>query len=122
DHVEAIICSMTLEERMRPKLLNGTRRARIARGSGTSVEQVNALARQYETMRKMMKQLKSGGLLGRLAGRMMPGGGKQSAQAKEAALASLQGQGRLAPVGRSPKAEKERKDRRKLEKKRRKAN
>lgn len=122
DHVEAIICSMTTEERLRPKLLNGQRRARIARGSGTSVEQVNGLTKQYETMRKMMKQLKSGGLLGRLAGRMMPGGGKDLSMGKEAALASLRGQGRLAPAGRSAKSEKDRKDRRKLEKKRRKAN
>jgi len=119
DHVEAIICSMTTEERLRPKLLNGSRRKRIANGSGTSVEQVNALAKQYDSMRKMMKQLKSGGLMGRLAGRMMPGGGKELAQAKDAAIAGLRSQGRLADVDRDSKA---RKDRRKLEKKKRKAN
>jgi len=54
-HVEAIILSMTPEERRRPAVLNGSRRARIARGSGRTVQEVNALLKQFEQMRKMMK-------------------------------------------------------------------
>src|ERR687887_860153 len=55
--VEAIIQSMTPQERTNPKILNGSRRARIARGSGTTTQQVNALIRQFDEARKMMKQL-----------------------------------------------------------------
>jgi len=54
-HVEAIILSMTPAERREPKVLNGSRRARIARGSGRPVQEVNALLKQFEQMRKMMK-------------------------------------------------------------------
>jgi signal recognition particle subunit SRP54 len=54
--VEAIILSMTPEERHRPNILNGSRRLRIAKGSGTSVQEVNRLLKQYEMMRKMLKQ------------------------------------------------------------------
>ncbi|MGI5839123.1 MAG: signal recognition particle protein [bacterium] len=53
---EAIICSMTPEERRNPALLNGSRRRRIAKGSGTSIQDVNRLINQFEGMRKMMKQ------------------------------------------------------------------
>jgi signal recognition particle subunit SRP54 len=56
-HVEAIILSMTPEERRRPAVLNGSRRARIARGAGRPVQEVNALLKQFEQMRKMMKGL-----------------------------------------------------------------
>lgn len=54
-HVEAIVQSMTIEERRNPGLLNGSRRRRIAQGSGTSVQQVNQLLKQFEDMKKMMK-------------------------------------------------------------------
>jgi len=54
-HVEAIVLSMTPDERRRPDLLNGSRRARVARGSGRPVQEVNALLRQFEQMRKMMR-------------------------------------------------------------------
>ena len=53
---EAIILSMTKRERERPEIINGSRRKRIANGSGTSVEDVNKLLRQFEQMKKMMKQ------------------------------------------------------------------
>ncbi|RFM24508.1 MAG: signal recognition particle protein [Candidatus Thermochlorobacter aerophilum] len=53
--VEAIICSMTKEERRNPDIINGSRRARIARGSGTTVQEVNALLKQFNEMKKMMK-------------------------------------------------------------------
>jgi len=55
--VEAIICSMTPEERARPQLIDGSRRKRIARGSGTQVQDVNQLLRQFEQMKKMMKTM-----------------------------------------------------------------
>ena len=54
--IEAIILSMTKEERARPELINGSRRKRIAKGSGTTVEDVNKLLRQFEQMKKTMKQ------------------------------------------------------------------
>jgi signal recognition particle subunit SRP54 len=54
--VEAIINSMTILERGNPKILNGGRRKRIARGSGTSIQDVNRLLKQFEEMKKMMKK------------------------------------------------------------------
>jgi signal recognition particle subunit SRP54 len=63
---EAIIASMTPGERREPAVINGSRRARIARGSGTSVSDVNRLLKQYAQLRKMMKDMKGmGGRLGR---------------------------------------------------------
>ncbi|MEX2295514.1 MAG: signal recognition particle protein [Gemmatimonadota bacterium] len=59
-HVEAIILSMTPEERRRPEILNGSRRARIAKGSGRSVAEVNRLMKQFKEMQKMMKQFGPG--------------------------------------------------------------
>lgn len=56
-HTEAIILAMTAEEREKPNVINGSRRKRIANGSGTSVEEVNKLLRQYDQMNKMIKQL-----------------------------------------------------------------
>ena len=53
---EAIILSMTKKERNKPDIINGSRRKRIADGSGTSVEDVNKLLKQFEQMKKMMKQ------------------------------------------------------------------
>jgi len=58
-HVEAIIYSMTPEEREKPFLINGSRRYRIAKGSGTSIQQVNRLVKQFNQMKKMMKQFKN---------------------------------------------------------------
>ncbi|HHW20272.1 MAG TPA: signal recognition particle protein [Thermodesulfovibrio thiophilus] len=58
--VEAIINSMTLEERTNPKILNASRRIRIAKGSGTTVTEVNRLIKQFNEMRKLMKQMKHG--------------------------------------------------------------
>ncbi|MFC3040304.1 signal recognition particle protein [Virgibacillus xinjiangensis] len=56
-HVEAIIQSMTKAERQDPSLMNASRKKRIAKGSGTSVSQVNRLLKQFEEMKKMMKQM-----------------------------------------------------------------
>ena len=55
--VEAIINSMTVKERRTPQILNGSRRKRIARGSGTTVQDVNRLVKQFQMMQKMMKQM-----------------------------------------------------------------
>jgi signal recognition particle subunit SRP54 len=59
--VEAIILSMTLEERNNPQIINGSRRRRIALGSGTKIEEVNRLLKQFEDTRKVMKQVAGGG-------------------------------------------------------------
>jgi signal recognition particle subunit SRP54 len=58
--VEAIICSMTLAERNDPSLINGSRRLRIARGSGTSTQEVNAMLKQFKTVQQMMRSMASG--------------------------------------------------------------
>ncbi len=70
DRIQAIITSMTAEERANPALLDGSRRRRIARGSGTSVQAVNQLVKQFGQMQKMMRQLAGGKLpsLSQLAG------------------------------------------------------
>ena len=60
DRVEAIILSMTPEERRRPELIKGSRRLRIAKGSGTSVQSVNQLVKQFDQMRKLMRQMGRG--------------------------------------------------------------
>ncbi len=60
DRIQAIILSMTPEERRRPDLIKGSRRLRIARGSGTNVQAVKALIKQFEQMRKLMKVVASG--------------------------------------------------------------
>ncbi len=62
--VEAIINSMTKEERRSPEILNGSRRLRIAKGSGTTVQDVNQLLKQYLQAKKMLRQLKRGGMKG----------------------------------------------------------
>jgi len=59
--VEAIIRSMTVKERNNPNILDGSRRKRIARGSGTSVQEVNRVLNQYQMIVKMMKAMKHGG-------------------------------------------------------------
>jgi signal recognition particle subunit SRP54 len=74
DRIEAIILSMTPEERRHPEIIKGSRRLRIARGSGTNVQAVNQLVKQFGQMRKLMKQLGQGrmpdlGALMRQAGR-----------------------------------------------------
>jgi signal recognition particle subunit SRP54 len=67
-HLEAIILSMTPDERKRPEMLNGSRRARISRGSGRPVQEINRLLAQFKDMQKLMKQMKG-------FGGMMPRGG-----------------------------------------------
>ena len=80
--VEAIINSMTVEERRKQHIINGSRRKRIAKGSGTSVEEVNRLLKQFVQMQKMLKQL--GGMAG------LSGGGKN---VRRRAMQMLRGRG-----------------------------
>jgi signal recognition particle subunit SRP54 len=82
NRVEAIIGSMTPEERRKQHIINGSRRKRIAKGSGTSVEEVNRLLKQFVQMQKMLKQL--GGMAG------LSGGGKN---ARRRAMQMLRGRG-----------------------------
>lgn len=60
-HIEAIIHSMTLEERTNPSVINASRKKRIGKGSGTSVQEVNQLLKQFNQMSKMMKMMQGGG-------------------------------------------------------------
>ncbi len=71
--VEAIINSMTVSERRKPDIINGSRRKRIARGSGTTVSQVNKLLKQYRDMRRMMRQINSAGGLEQFSKKMLGG-------------------------------------------------
>jgi signal recognition particle subunit SRP54 len=73
NRVEAIINSMTAHERDHHEVINGSRRKRIARGSGTSVQEVNNLLRQYAQMKKMFKQMGKPSFARRLAGMKLPG-------------------------------------------------
>ncbi len=72
-HIEAIIYSMTPDERANPSLMNGSRRKRIADGSGTSIQEVNRLLKQFGEMGKMMKMVAQGKSLGNVMGRVQPG-------------------------------------------------
>jgi len=73
NRVEAIISSMTVHERLHHEVINGSRRKRISRGSGTSVQEVNNLLRQYAQMRKMFKQMGKASFARKLAGMKLPG-------------------------------------------------
>ncbi len=97
DRVEAIVRSMTPSERRDPSIIDGSRRTRIARGSATTVAQVNQLLRQFTEMRKMMRQMGSGG-----APALPPGMGKLAAAVKARGTEGLAGlpQGLGAPPAR----------------------
>jgi signal recognition particle subunit SRP54 len=68
--VEAILRSMTMEERSDPSILNGSRRRRIAMGSGTSVQDVNRLMNQFNEMKRMIRAMTGGEESGKRRGRM----------------------------------------------------
>jgi signal recognition particle subunit SRP54 len=78
DQVEAIIHSMTPAERIEPSVIDGSRRVRIANGSGTTTADVNALLKQFKEMQKMMKGFAKGGMGGALGGLLGRGGPKLS--------------------------------------------
>ena len=88
DRVEAIVCSMTPAERADLSILNGSRRSRIARGSGTTVQAVNELVNRFEAAKKMMEAMASGGFG---EGGPMPG------------MGSLPGTGKRARARQAPK-------------------
>jgi len=73
NRVEAIINSMTPYERDHHEVINGSRRKRIARGSGTSVQEVNRLLKQYSEMRRMFKTMGKPSFARRMAGMKLPG-------------------------------------------------
>jgi len=73
NRVEAIINSMTMHERNHHEVINGSRRKRISRGSGTTVQEVNNLLRQYAQMKKMFKQMGKPSFARRMAGMKLPG-------------------------------------------------
>jgi signal recognition particle subunit SRP54 len=84
--VEAIVCSMTAAERNDTSLLDGSRRSRVARGSGTSIQDVNTLLKQFKEMQKMMKGMASGSMpnlpgmpnMAGMSGRRPSGGTRRS--------------------------------------------
>jgi signal recognition particle subunit SRP54 len=90
DRVEALIRSMTPAERVNPKIINGSRRARIAAGSGMQVSDVNGLLERFEGAQKMMKQMARGG------GMPVPGMGNLPGMGKK-------GRGRQAPASKKVK-------------------
>jgi signal recognition particle subunit SRP54 len=92
DRIEAIIRSMTPAERQNPKILNGSRRARVARGSGTTATDVNQLLERFAAAQQMMKQMARGGMPGGIPGMppgmgRLPGMGGKKARGKAAAQA-----------------------------------
>jgi signal recognition particle subunit SRP54 len=93
DRIQAVIQSMTPAERANPRIIDGSRRARIARGSGRQVSDVNSLVDRFFEARKMMQSLAKGGGMPGLPG--MPGmaGGGKRGRAKQAAK-NKQGKGR----------------------------
>ncbi|RKZ99949.1 MAG: signal recognition particle protein, partial [Gammaproteobacteria bacterium] len=78
-YMEAMINSMTVQERRFPKLIKGSRKKRIALGSGTSIQEVNKLLKQFTQMQRMMKKMSGKGgmqkMMRSMQGMMPPGGG-----------------------------------------------
>jgi signal recognition particle subunit SRP54 len=94
--IEAIICSMTPEERRDQSVMNGSRRKRIAAGSGTTVEEVNRLLKQFTEMRRVMQMIGQGGVAG--LGKNMKG-----MKLPKMAQQAMQGGGFKAPGGKKRK-------------------
>lgn len=125
--VEAIINSMTKQERRDPKLINSSRKQRIAKGSGTTVQQVNQLLKQFEGMRTMMKKM-SGGKMPKGAGMPkmpmgggFPGMGGLSGMGGIPGLGGFPGMGGMASGGDiSPEEQKRLRQKRKAERQRKK--
>src|SRR4051794_9308981 len=91
-HMEAMLSSMTAKERARPELINAKRKIRVAKGSGTTVQEVNKLMKMHQEMATAMKRLKKMGGLGKLAAMFSKGG-------LEGALGGLAPTGALPPGG-----------------------
>ena len=86
---QAIISSMTLKERAFPKILNASRKKRVAAGSGTSVQEINRLLKMHKQMAAMMKQMKKGGMLGGLFGKGKAAPSAAEMEKMQAELAGL---------------------------------
>jgi signal recognition particle subunit SRP54 len=95
-HVEAMVLSMTPGERSRPEILNGSRRKRIATGSGRSVTEVNQLVKQFDMMRQLMKNK---GAMAQIAGGLMGGGAPGG---KMPGLGGMPGMGGMPGLGGFP--------------------
>jgi signal recognition particle subunit SRP54 len=91
-HMEAMLSSMTAKERAKPELINAKRKIRVAKGSGTTVQEINKLLKMHQEMATAMKRLKKMGGLGKLAAMFSKGG-------LEGALGGLAPQGALPPGG-----------------------
>ncbi|NLT29053.1 MAG: signal recognition particle protein [Propionibacterium sp.] len=103
DRIEAIILSMTPAERDNPKILDGSRRARIAKGSGTQVSDVNSLVNRFFDARKMMNQFATGGGLPGMPGMPgLPGGGGGRKQARKQKKSGRKVSGNPAKRNRPP--------------------
>jgi signal recognition particle subunit SRP54 len=74
-HMEAMLSSMTTKERARPEIINAKRKIRVAKGSGTTVQEINKLLKMHQEMSTVMKRLKKMGGLGKLAAMFGGGGG-----------------------------------------------
>jgi signal recognition particle subunit SRP54 len=92
-HMEAMLSSMTAKERIRPELINAKRKIRIAKGSGTTVQEINKLLKMHQEMSTVMKRLKKMGGLGKLAAMFGGGGGALGGLGGAAGPASLPGLG-----------------------------
>src|SRR3954454_2823034 len=91
-HMEAMLSSMTAKERAKPELINAKRKIRVAKGSGTNVQEINKLLKMHQEMSTMMKRLKKMGGLGKLAAMFSKGG-------LEGALGGMAPPGALPPGG-----------------------
>jgi signal recognition particle subunit SRP54 len=91
-HMEAMLSSMTVKERARPEVINAKRKIRIAKGSGTTVQEINKLLKMHQEMATAMKRLKKMGGLGKLAAMFSKGG-------LEGALGGIAPPGSLPPGG-----------------------
>jgi signal recognition particle subunit SRP54 len=91
-HMEAMLSSMTAKERARPEIINAKRKIRVAKGSGTTVQEINKLLKMHQEMATAMKRLKKMGGLGKLAAMFSKGG-------LEGALGGIAPPGAVPPGG-----------------------
>jgi len=106
-HMEAMLSSMTAKERARPEIINAKRKIRVAKGSGTTVQEINKLLKMHQEMSTAMKRLKKMGGLGKLAAMFGKGGlegalggmGGAGGQGGAGGLPGLGGAGALPGLG-----------------------
>ena len=98
-HMEAMLSSMTAKERARPDIINAKRKIRVAKGSGTTVQEINKLLKMHQEMSTAMKRLKKMGGLGKLAAMFGKGGGDLGGLGGPGGLPGLGGGGAGALPG-----------------------